>query len=148
MMSRGVTAFVAALALGATGLAACGEDEEEPAAPPPPAATEPAQTDTAGAQQPATGESVQVAAEPGGRLAYVQDSLTAAAGRVTFEFTNESSVPHDFNIEQDGELIEGTEVIMESEESLTVELEPRRYAYYCSVDGHREAGMEGSLTVE
>lgn len=145
-MSRRVTAFVAALALGATGLAACGEDEEETPAPPPPAATEPAQTDTAGAQQPAT--AVQVAAEPGGGLAYVQDSLSAAAGQVTFEFTNESSVPHDFNIEQDGEQIDGTEVITQAEESLTVELEPGRYAYYCSVDGHREAGMEGSLTVE
>lgn len=148
MRRRGSSALVAVLALGAIGFAACGDDEEEDAAPPPPAATAPAQTETAGAEQPAAGEGVEVAADPGGKLAYVQDSLSAPAGQVTFEFTNESSTPHDVNIEQDGKRIAGTEIIRQDEERLTVELEPGRYTYFCSVNGHREAGMEGPLTVE
>lgn len=148
MTSRRLAALVAALAFATPALAGCGDDDEETAAPPPPAATQPAQTETNGAQQPAAGETVQVAADPGGDLAYVQDSLSAQAGTIAFEFTNEASVPHDFNIEQDGEKIDGTEVITEAEETLSVELEPGRYTYYCSVGGHREAGMEGPLTVE
>lgn len=147
MTSRKLTALVAAMALATTALAACGDDEEDTAAPPP-AATQPAQTATNGADEPAAGETVEVAADPGGDLAYVQNSLTAQAGTVAFEFTNEASVPHDFNVEQDGETIAGTEVITEAEETLTVELEPGTYAYYCSVGDHREAGMEGRLTVE
>ena len=146
MRSRTRSALLVALALGATAIAACGEDEEDGAAPPPPAATQPAQTETADREQ--TAATVDVAADPGGELAFVQDSLTAPAGPVTFAFTNRSSVPHDFNIEQDGERIDGTKVITEAEESLDVELEPGRYTYYCSVGNHREAGMEGRLIVE
>ena len=145
MRSRTVVALLASAAFAATGLAACGDDDDETAAPPaPPPAT---QTETAEAQPPAAA-TVDVAAAPGGDLAYVQDSLTAPAGSVTFAFTNEASIPHDFNIERDGEQIGGTEVISESEENLTVDLEPGEYTYYCSVANHREAGMEGSLSVE
>lgn len=139
MSSRRLTALITAVALSATGLAACGDDEQDTAAPPPPPAA--TQTDAAGG-------TVEVAAEPGGELAYVQDSLTAPAGSVTFAFTNESSVPHDFNIEKDGEQVEGTEVITGGEADLTVDLEPGQYTFYCSVANHREEGMEGELTVE
>lgn len=148
MRSTSLIALVVALAIGTIGLAACGDDEQDTAAPPPPTATEPAQTDTTGAEQPPAGETVEVAADPGGALAYVQDSLSAQAGTVRFEFTNQANTPHDFNIEQDGELIAGTEVITQAQETLTVELEPGSYVYYCSVPGHREGGMEGTLTVE
>ena len=148
MRTRRLSALVAALMLGAIGLAACGRDDQDTAAPPTPTATEPAQSDTAGGEQPAAGEPVQVAADPNGALAFVQDSLSAQAGTVTFQFTNEAPVPHDFNIEQDGEKIAGTQVITQAQETLTVELQPGRYVYYCSVGAHRQAGMEGPLTVE
>lgn len=148
MRSRAFTALIVALALAPIAIAACGDDEEDATAPPPPAATQPAQTDATGTSPAAAGETVEVAADPGGALAYVQDSLSAPAGPVTFEFTNESGVPHDFNIEQDGEQVDATKVITRAEESLNVELEPGRYTYYCSVANHREAGMEGPLIVE
>lgn len=142
-----LTALLAAVALGAIGLAACGDDNEgdEAAAPPPPAQTQPAPGTT---ETEPTGETVDVAADPGGDFAFVQDELSAQAGSVTFEFTNESSIPHDFNIERDGEDVDGTEVITSTQAELSVELEPGRYTYYCSVANHREAGMEGTLTVE
>ncbi len=144
MRSRRSTALVAAMALAATGLAACGDDDEDTASSPPPPA---AQTDT-GAEGTAAGNTVEVSTDPSGQLAFEQKSLTAPAGSVTFAFSNQADVPHDFQIEQDGAEVGGTEVITKSEEEVDVDLEPGTYTFFCSVGDHREDGMEGELTVE
>jgi plastocyanin len=90
-----------------------------------------------------------VEADPSGALAYTEDSATAKAGKVTVNFTNSSPVPHDVRIEDSGgENIGGTEVLSEGNESTTVNLKPGEYTYFCSVPGHRQGGMEGTLTVE
>jgi plastocyanin len=140
MRSTRPIALVAAMVLAAGGLAACGDDDEDSGASPPPPA---AQTETGGG-----GETVAVAADPGGDLAFQQDSLTAPAGSVTFEFTNQANIPHDFKIEKDGEDVGGTEVVTGDSAEATVELEAGEYTFYCSVGNHREEGMEGELTVE
>ncbi|MDP1850274.1 MAG: plastocyanin/azurin family copper-binding protein [Solirubrobacteraceae bacterium] len=146
MRSRTPVALVAALVLAAGGLAACGDDDEDTgASPPPPAA---AQTETTGAAGGGGGETVEVAADPGGALAFQQDSLTAPAGSVTFEFTNQANIPHDFKVEKDGEDVGGTEVVTGDTAEATVELEAGEYTFYCSVGEHRQEGMEGELTVE
>ena len=144
MRSRRPVALVTALVLAAGGLAACGDDDEDTASsPPPPTAAQTETTEAAGG-----GETVEVAADPGGDIAFQQDALTAPAGSVTFEFTNQANIPHDFKIEQDGEQIGGTEVITGDTAQATVELEAGDYTFYCSVGDHRENGMEGELTVE
>jgi plastocyanin len=90
-----------------------------------------------------------VEADPGGNLAFTTDKATAKAGNITVNFTNPAPVPHDVRIEgSDGEEIGGTEVITESNSSAKVELEPGTYTFFCSVPGHRQAGMEGTLTVK
>jgi plastocyanin len=82
-------------------------------------------------------------------LAYDTDSLEVEANGVTIDFTNEASLPHDVRIEDaDGNDIGGTDQITESETTATVELEPGEYTFYCSVPGHREGGMEGTLTAK
>jgi len=81
-------------------------------------------------------------------LEYEEESLETEAGAVEIDFDNPSAIGHDVKIEKDGEDLGGTEVIIQSEESATVELEPGDYVFYCSVPGHREAGMEGPLTVK
>jgi len=92
---------------------------------------------------------VDVEADPSGNLAFTSDTATAKAGKATINFTNESPVPHDVKIEdENGEEIGGTEVISEGSDSAEVELEPGTYTYYCSIPGHRQAGMEGTLTVK
>lgn len=104
-----------------------------------------------------SGEGGGEASSPGGMLEvsasesaleYEEESLETEAGKVTIDFDNPSAIGHDVKIEKDGEEIGGTEVISQGEESATVELEPGEYTFFCSVPGHREAGMEGPLTVK
>jgi plastocyanin len=146
MTTSRFAALLAALAVGGVGLGACGDGDQRAA--PEPAATEPSGTEPSGGAPAPADETVEVAADPSGQLKFVQSSLTASAGKATFEFTNEASVPHDFTIEQDAKKIAGTKVITQKSETLTADLEAGEYAYYCSVAGHREAGMQGTLTVE
>jgi plastocyanin len=90
---------------------------------------------------------LQLAASPT-ELAFDKESLTAKAGKVTIDFTNPSPIPHNVVIEQNGKELSGFEPIAEGKESETAELKPGTYTFFCSVPGHREAGMEGTLTVE
>jgi plastocyanin len=88
-------------------------------------------------------------ANPEGMLMFEEKSVTAKAGDDTIDFTNTSSVPHNVAIEDSaGKTIAETETISEGTGSAKVELEPGTYTYYCSIPGHREAGMEGTLTVK
>lgn len=92
---------------------------------------------------------VDIEADPSGNLAFTSDEATAKAGKDTINFTNESPVPHDVRIEdENGKELGGTEVLAEGSESAEVELKPGTYTYFCSVPGHRQAGMEGTLTVK
>jgi len=65
---------------------------------------------------------------------------------VEITVTNAGVLQHDFIIEDTDfgtELLDGG-----SEATITVNLAAGEYTYFCSVPGHREAGMEGTLTVE
>jgi len=66
---------------------------------------------------------------------------------VTIEFANQSQVPHAVEIEGNGVEKETKTVTGEDAPPITVDLKPGTYTYYCPVDGHRAAGMEGKLTV-
>jgi plastocyanin len=136
------------LALAMFAFAACGDDDDDDAETPAAEPTTEETTEAGGGG--GAGGTVSVEADPGGQLAFVQDSLDAPAGTVTFEFTNDASLAHDFVIETaDGEEVARTDVITGDSDSVEAELESgAEYTFYCSVDGHREAGMEGPLTVE
>jgi plastocyanin len=82
-------------------------------------------------------------------LAFASDTATAKAGKVTVNFTNPQPLTHDVAIEDSsGKTIGKTELIAEGSDSAVVNLKPGEYTFYCSVPGHREAGMEGTLTVK
>ena len=84
-----------------------------------------------------------------GDLVFDPESLEARVGEVAIDYTNPSEVPHNVAIEGDGEELAQSETVTGGDSAAaTVALEAGEYVYYCSIPGHREAGMEGTLTVE
>jgi plastocyanin len=95
------------------------------------------------------GSTLEFEADPGGELAYTTTEASAKAGKVTVDFNNPQSLTHDVAIEDSGgKTVAQTDLIGQEETSTTANLKPGTYTFYCSVPGHREAGMEGTLTVE
>jgi plastocyanin len=95
------------------------------------------------------GSTVSFEADPNGELAYTTTKATAKAGQVTIDFKNPQALTHDVAIEDSsGEEVGATELIASGDDSTTVDLKPGTYHFFCTVPGHREAGMEGVLTVK
>ena len=90
---------------------------------------------------------LHLATDPEGALAFDKDALEAPAGEVTIELTNEAPIPHDVSVEGN-RVEESSPTAITSTASLTLDLEPGTYIFFCSVANHREAGMEGTLTIE
>lgn len=142
-----------ALLLAALALVACGGGDDDTTGD---ATSEapPAQENGGNEEKEAEGDTAgsatfDVEADPSGALAYTTEEASAKAGNVTVNFTNSSPVPHDVRIEDSGgKDVGGTEVFAEGNESTKVDLKPGEYTFYCSVPGHRQGGMEGTLSVE
>ncbi len=95
------------------------------------------------------GSTLKFEADPGGQIAYTTTEATAKAGKVTVDFKNPQGLPHDVAIENEsGKTIGQTSLVSEEETSTTVNLKPGTYHFFCTVPGHREDGMEGTLTVK
>jgi plastocyanin len=92
---------------------------------------------------------LKVAADPTGQLAYVQKSLSTKAGAVEITLTNDSPVGHDVCIEDStGGELGCSDVVTGGTAAVSATVEAGQYTYYCSVDGHQAAGMEGTLSVK
>ncbi len=91
--------------------------------------------------------SLKLEANPQGQLAFNTKSLAAKAGSVTITMTNMSQVEHNVTIAEGSNVLGQTPVFVGGSKTLTVNLKPGTYTFYCSVPGHRQAGMEGTLTV-
>jgi plastocyanin len=96
---------------------------------------------------PGASNTLQLAANPTGQLAYDKKSATVKAGSVSIRFTNKSPIPHDVTIALGTRTVAATSTIQASASSATATLQPGRYVFYCAVDAHRQAGMQGTLTV-
>jgi plastocyanin len=80
-------------------------------------------------------------------LRYDQKLVRAHAGRIRIVFVNRSSVPHNVNIEQGEHELGKTATVTRRTTTLLVRLKPGTYTFYCSVPGHEDAGMHGTLVV-
>ena len=137
-MTRRILLLMLSVAALALAVAACGGDDDEE--PEEPAAEETTEDTTGGGG----GTTLELAADPGGALAFDQTELTAPAGEVTIHLTNDAQIPH--NVEVEGAGVSDT--VTGADTSLDVTLDPGEYVFFCAVPGHREGGMEGTLTVE
>lgn len=90
------------------------------------------------------------AADSGGGLAYNFKTATATAGRVTISMANTSGVQHNVAIQTgtNGPVLGATPIESNATHSITLELKPGTYTFFCQVPGHRQAGMVGTLTVK
>jgi outer membrane protein assembly factor BamB len=105
-------------------------------------------TTTSTASSPAAANTVSLGALDD-QLAFTADQETANAGKVTVDFTNNSALGHDVVlIDSQNKILGQTPVFQGGSKSFTATLTPGTYTYYCSVPGHRQAGMQGTLTVK
>jgi plastocyanin len=104
-------------------------------------------TTTTGAAPAGKPTTLKLAAEPDA-IAYDTTQLSGKAGKVTIDFDNPSALTHNVCLEgASGEQIGCSDTISQSTASLAENLKPGKYTFFCSVDSHRQAGMEGTLTV-
>ena len=95
----------------------------------------------------APASALKLAADPTGLLSYDTKQLSAKAGRVTITFTNAASLEHNVTIVQGSTQLGATPTFSGGTRMLTLNLKPGTYTFYCSVPGHRQSGMEGTLHV-
>jgi plastocyanin len=141
--------------VGALALAGCGSSSSSstsssastPAATPTTSSSTTSSTPAATSAAPSS--SLSLAANPEGQLKYNTTSLTAKAGKVSIDFTNTSPLGHNVTIEAaGGKIVAATPTFQGGSKTLTANLKPGTYKFFCSVPGHRMAGMEGTLTVK
>jgi plastocyanin len=92
------------------------------------------------------GGTLQLAASPT-QLAFDTTQLSSKPGKVTIDFSNPAALEHNVTIEQEGKQIAVSETLAEGKTSVSANLAPGTYTYLCTIPGHAEAGMEGTLTV-
>jgi plastocyanin len=147
------------LLVGLLAIAGCGSSSNStsssastPAAASTPASAAETPTSSAAgapAQAPAGGSSLALAANPEGQLKYTTTSLTAKAGKVSIDFSNMSPEGHNMTVASaSGAVVGATPTFQGGSKTLTLNLKPGTYKFFCTVPGHRAAGMEGTLTVQ
>ena len=144
-MVRKLLALIAIAAIPVA-LAACGSDDSTSTS----AASETtsstaASTDSSTTASSGGGQTVKI-----GESEYKLDpsDATLKAGSVTLAVTNDGTITHNLQIEGNG-VEETTDSLAPGDTGeLTVDLKPGSYEMYCTIDGHKDLGMEGTVTVQ
>ncbi len=131
--------MVTAAACAALAFAGCGSDDNSDSG-------GSSSTPASGASGGGGGSTLSLSAPADGSKKFDQATATAKAGTVTVKFDNPSSLPHAVEIEGNG-VEKAGDVVTSGDTSFSVDLKPGEYTYYCPVGDHRDAGMEGKLTV-
>lgn len=94
-------------------------------------------------------ESIDVSSPADGSLVYQPNGLQAKPGNVAITYDNPSAVPHSIAVAtSNGNVLGQVQPFSGGKQTVTLSnLAPGKYVFYCTVPGHREAGMQGDLTV-
>jgi uncharacterized cupredoxin-like copper-binding protein len=80
---------------------------------------------------------------------FSKPAATAKAGKVSIKLTNDGQVPHAIEIEDaPGGDAKSAVIQPGANTTLTANLKPGKYEFYCPVDSHKQQGMKGELTVK
>jgi plastocyanin len=93
------------------------------------------------------GGTVKLAADPT-QIAYTSKALSSKTGKVTIEFNNPAPIQHDVAIAKGSQELVKSPLVSQGSTSVAADLAPGKYVFYCTVPGHRQAGMQGTLTVK
>jgi plastocyanin len=137
--ARPIAAVLTVTALAITG---CGGGSGSKATP----TSSPKATPTSSPKSSA-GTVLSLQADPS-QLKFDKSALSAKPGKVTIVMKNPSPLPHDVAIEGNGVDAVGKVVNQGGTSTATATLKAGTYTFYCSVDNHRQGGMEGTLTVK
>ncbi|HTY96434.1 MAG TPA: plastocyanin/azurin family copper-binding protein [Solirubrobacteraceae bacterium] len=81
-------------------------------------------------------------------MKYDKTAPAAKSGKVSIDFTNVAPLGHNVAVaSSSGAVVGATPTFQGGSKTLSRNLKPGTYKFYCSVPGHRMAGMEGTLTV-
>ena len=138
---RAAQPIVAVFTATAVAISGCGGGGEEKATP----TSSPNATRTSSPTESAGVLSLQADQS---QLKFDKSTLSAKPGKVTIVMQNPSALPHDVAIEGNGVDVTGKTVNQGGTSTATANLKAGTYTFYCSVDNHRQAGMEGTLTVK
>jgi len=115
---------------GSTSTEATGHPQSSPTSPPP------------------HGRQLVVDADPSGQLKFTKSQLTITAGAATLVMHNPSPLEHNIAIKGQSVNVRGEVVEHGGTSTVEANLKPGTYTFYCSVPGHAEAGMSGTLRVQ
>jgi len=90
---------------------------------------------------------LEIDADPSGQLRFTAPSASGTAGQVTIRSINKSAVGHDISLKGAGVNVHGKVVSNGGISTVTANLKPGKYTFYCSVPGHYPP-MGGTLTVK
>lgn len=140
--------YLLAIGLVALSIAACGDDDDNSGS----AAdetTEATTTEQAPASSGGNATTLDIDATENGGLGFSKTKLNARAGDVTVSMANPegNQAPHAIEVEGNGIEEVGETVQAGGTSTVTANLKPGKYTFYCPVGDHREQGMEGTLTV-
>jgi uncharacterized cupredoxin-like copper-binding protein len=144
-MQRRLLAVVVPLAAGVL-VAGCGSSDNNSST----ATTAPAKSAANKATSNAASgraSTLSLSADPSGALKFNKKVLVTKSGAVTINMSNPASIPHGIAVEGNGVDKDGQAVNKGGTSTVSVDLKPGKYEFYCPVDSHKQAGMEGTLTV-
>jgi plastocyanin len=148
---RSLPILSAVVVIGLLALAGCGSSSNTTSSSTPSTAATTTSTPatTTASSSTSSASTLALEANSEGQLAYNTKTLSANAGKVTIDFTNQAPLAHNVTVEAaGGKILGATPTFQGGSKTLTLQLAAGTYKYFCSVPGHRQAGMEGTLTVK